>query len=138
LLQAGRRVHAAVRHELATLAVAGCIQRLQHFAEELAGFLEHRIDRGRVDVRVRRQRLELALDVEQLVQHELHVAQRRRVLGHGEAPFLYGSRKRGRKSSAPPRGRGVTALLRRDPARGGSAQRGWCEQATSYCDTLAV
>jgi hypothetical protein len=71
--------------ELAALGVADRIERRQHLARELAGFLEDGIDRLGVDLGVRRQRFQRVGDVEHLVQDESHVAQRRNIGRHGDS-----------------------------------------------------
>jgi hypothetical protein len=79
-LEAGRRLDLVRRLvEGAALDVADGVERREHLARELAAFLDHRVDRVDVDVGMARQRLELVDDPEQLVHHELHVAQGRRV-----------------------------------------------------------
>ncbi len=76
----GRGHHAVL--PLATLGVAALVQREDHFGAELAGFLEHLVDGLGIEIRMLGQILQFALDVEELVHHKLHVAQRRYVLSH--------------------------------------------------------
>jgi hypothetical protein len=79
----GHGVRGAV--ERAAFLVAAQVERGQHLGAELAAFLEHGVDRVGVEIGVRGVALQFLGDVEQLVQHELHVAQRRVVLGHGNS-----------------------------------------------------
>jgi hypothetical protein len=72
---------------VAAFLVAADVQREQHLGGELAALLEHLVDGVGVDLGVARHHLQLVGHVEQLVQHELHVAQRRGVLGHGGCSF---------------------------------------------------
>jgi len=65
--------------EGAALGVADGVERREHLARELAALLDHGVDRLDVDLGMARQRLQLVDDAEQLVHHELHVAQGRRV-----------------------------------------------------------
>jgi hypothetical protein len=66
----------------ATLAVADRVQGKQHFGRELAAFLEDGVDGVGIDLGMRRHGLELVADIEQFMQHEMHVAQGGVVLTH--------------------------------------------------------
>ena len=61
------------RIQMTTLAVARVIQREQHLGGEFAALLQHVVDGVCVDLGVLRQLLQFALDLQQFVQHELHV-----------------------------------------------------------------
>ncbi len=87
-LKALRRGHDAVADVCAAFLIAALIEREQHFGAELAGFFEHGIDRVRIEIRVLRHLPDFGLDVKQLVQHELHVAQWRGVLSHDSLQSL--------------------------------------------------
>ncbi|MNS87867.1 hypothetical protein D3C72_1218230 [compost metagenome] len=80
--EAGGSLDHAVAGIGAALAVAHLVEREHHVRAELAGFLDDLVDGVRVDVRVRRHRLEFGFGAEQFVEHELHVAQRCGVLAH--------------------------------------------------------
>ena len=69
--------------EHTAFAVAGLIQRKQHFGGVLAALLGDRHDRVHVVVGMRGQRLQFGGHVEQLFHHKAHVAQRGRVSRHG-------------------------------------------------------
>jgi hypothetical protein len=69
--------------EVAAFAVAGVVQREQHFLRELRAFFQHLVDDVGVDFLVGRQVLEFFGDVEELMQHELHIPDWRDVLTHG-------------------------------------------------------
>jgi hypothetical protein len=73
-------VRAGVQH--APVAIAADVEREHHFGGELAALFEHRVDRVGVDLGMARQALEFIGDLQQLVQDEVHVAQRWYVLGH--------------------------------------------------------
>ncbi|ABA48670.1 hypothetical protein BURPS1710b_0856 [Burkholderia pseudomallei 1710b] len=81
-LEARRRLHDAVADIRAALAVADLVEREKHLRAELARFLEHLVDRVGVEISMLGHLLDLGFDVQKLVQHELHVAQRRGVLSH--------------------------------------------------------
>ncbi len=95
LLEALRRRH-LVRGlvERAALFVAADVERKDHAGGELAGFLEHRVDGVHVHIGVLGQGLEFVGNLEDLVHDELHVAQRRRVDGHGFTPWGWGWKQR--------------------------------------------
>jgi hypothetical protein len=59
----------------AALGVAAAVERGEHLGGELAGLFEHGVDGVGIDVGVAGHLLEFVDSVEQLVQHELHVAQ---------------------------------------------------------------
>ncbi|MNY03288.1 hypothetical protein D3C86_1359000 [compost metagenome] len=82
LLEALGRADHAIALVGAALAVTGLVQREDHVGAELAGFLDNLVDGVRVDVGVRRHRLEFGFCAEQFMEHELHVAQRCGVLAH--------------------------------------------------------
>jgi hypothetical protein len=67
---------------VAAFAVAGVVQREQHFLREFRAFLEHLVDDVGVDFLVRRQVLELFGDVQEFMQNELHIPDWRDVLTH--------------------------------------------------------
>ncbi|MCY1229122.1 hypothetical protein D9M72_414780 [compost metagenome] len=81
-LEAGGGLDHAVADVGAALAVAHLVEREHDVRAELAGFLDDLVDGVRVDVRVRRHRLEFGFGAEQFMEHELHVAQRCGVLAH--------------------------------------------------------
>ena len=69
--------------ERAALLVTALVERERHASGELASLLQHGIDGVRVHVGMLGQGLEFVGHLEHLVHDELHVAQRRRVEGHG-------------------------------------------------------
>lgn len=87
MLEALGRGHHAVADVRATLLVANLVQRKQDLGAELARLLQHRIDRIGIQIRVLRQLLQFGFDVQQFVQHELHIAQRCGVLSHDSLRF---------------------------------------------------
>ena len=81
VLEARRRRHAAVGRALAAFLVADAIERRQHVLAELRGLAEDRLDHVGRGVGEARQ-IGIALDVEDVVQQELHVLDRRLVARH--------------------------------------------------------
>ena len=69
--------------QVAALAVARVVQGEQHLRGELGALLQHLIDGVGIDLRILRDLFQFVLDPQQLVQHELHVAQGSDVLTHG-------------------------------------------------------
>ena len=70
----------------ATLGVAHQVQRRQHFGGELATLFEHGVDGVGIHIAIGGDLLEFIDSAEQLVDHELHVAQGGGVRRHREAP----------------------------------------------------
>ena len=66
----------------AALLIAAAIDREQHFGTKFTTFLEHLIDQFSVRLRLRGQLLQGLLDLQQFMQHKLHVAQRGIELRH--------------------------------------------------------
>ena len=95
VLESGRRGHAAVAGALAAFLVADAVERGQHLLAELGGLAEDRLD----DVGRRigeAGQVGIAVDVEDVVQQELHVFDRRLVARHGldpPAPSLWQHRR---------------------------------------------
>src|SRR5690606_10240078 len=75
-----------VRIELATLAVTWMVQREQDFGCKTSALFQYLIDGLCIQLGIFRQLLQLIRHIQQLVQHELHVAQRRNVLTHETSP----------------------------------------------------
>ncbi len=68
--------------QLAAFAVAAVIQRKQHLRSELGALLQHLIDGVGIHLGVLGYLLQFIFDLQQFMQHELHVAQRCGVLTH--------------------------------------------------------
>ena len=68
--------------QTAALAIARVIQREQHLRGELGPLLQHLVDGVHIDLGVLGQLFQFAFDLQQLVQHEMHVAQGGDVLTH--------------------------------------------------------
>jgi hypothetical protein len=79
-LRRAHLVRGRVQH--AAFGVAADVEREDHLGGKLAAFFQHGVDRVGVDLGVARQQLEFFGHAQQFVQHEVHVAQRRGVLGH--------------------------------------------------------
>ena len=82
VLEARRRGHAAVALALAAFLVADAIERRQHLLAELGGLAENGLDDVGRCVGEAGQ-IGIAVDVEDVVQQELHVIDRRLVARHG-------------------------------------------------------
>ncbi len=67
---------------MAALGITAGVERLQHFAAKLARLFAHLVDQVGIDLGIRRQLFEQGGGVEDFVHDELHIAQRRGVLGH--------------------------------------------------------
>ena len=67
----------------AALLVAALVERQRHANGELASLFQHCVDGVRVHLGVLGQGLEFVGHLEHFVHDELHVAQRRRIEGHG-------------------------------------------------------
>ncbi len=83
--------------QAAALAVAAVIEGQQHFGSELSALFEHGIDGLRVEIGVGRDLVQARHGLQQLMHHELHIAQRWRVLGHRELRFMVSSDRRGER-----------------------------------------
>src|SRR5690606_29345613 len=82
-LEAFRRLHRlAHRVVLAALLVAGAIDRSQHVLGELGRLLENGATQIGTELTLRRQRLQGAVGIENLVENEPHVTQGGMVLRH--------------------------------------------------------
>ena len=68
--------------ELATLDVAGLVEREDHFRGELAALLQNRHDGVDVVVSMRRQRSEFGRNIKQLLHHKTHIAKGRGISRH--------------------------------------------------------
>ena len=86
LLEALGRGDHAIAVVVAAFFVTRAIDREQHLGAELAALLEHLVDQFAIGLRMRGQLLERVFDLQQLVDDELHVAQRGLVLGHLDNP----------------------------------------------------
>ena len=67
---------------VAAFAVAGVVQREQHFGSEFAALFQHLVDDVGVDVGVRRHLLQFFFHLQELMQDELHIPDWRDVLTH--------------------------------------------------------
>ena len=74
--------------DLAAFGVTTDVEWKGHLGGKLACFFEHGADGVGIQVSVFGHGLEVVHNVEDFVHHELHVAQRRGVAGHGYLPFL--------------------------------------------------
>ena len=81
LLIAVRRSDAAVVMAGAALLVARMVEREQHFGDELAALLEHRVDRVRSRI-LEARKIGVAIEADHLLENEARVAHRRSILGH--------------------------------------------------------
>ena len=72
--------------EPTTFAIAHQVERRHHLGGKFASFFEHRVHRVGIDLLVRGHLLKILADVQQLVQHKLHVTQRGGVAWHGVSP----------------------------------------------------
>ena len=80
-----RRLHAGIVMAHASLLVADRVQGEQNFLCKLAAFVENGIDEVRRGLLETRQ-VRIILDLQQVLQDELHVADWRVVAGHGVLP----------------------------------------------------
>ncbi len=69
--------------QMATFAVTGVIQREQHVGSKFPTFFQHLVDDLGIDVGVFRQLFQFCFDLQQFVQHKLHVTQGGDILTHG-------------------------------------------------------
>ena len=67
---------------MTALRVTALVQGKKDVGGKFAALFQHLSDRDIVESRVRRQLRQLGIKIEQFMQHELHVAQRRLVVGH--------------------------------------------------------
>jgi hypothetical protein len=81
-LEALRRAHDAVADIGAALLVAAAVDGVKDLGAELAALDEHLVDERPIDLGVPWHLAVRRLDIEQFMQDELHLADRRVVLGH--------------------------------------------------------
>ena len=68
--------------EVTTLTVTRMVEWEQHLGGKFAAFLQHLIDGVNIELGMCWQLRKSALDLQQLMQHKLHIAQRWLVAGH--------------------------------------------------------